>query len=115
MSTLSPKEFKLFVKTMAEEYKEIEHDYVKQEQEQEQELYDDLKRENQLLKKFVEKLTKENMQLYMKCKQYELDKQPIKEEFKKEESKEGCKEESKEESKELVKLDSAYFKKKLNL
>lgn len=107
MSTLSPKEFKLFVKTMAEEYKEIEPDYVKQEQEQEQELYDDLKRENQLLKKFVEKLTKENMQLYMKCKQYELDKQPIKEEFKKEESKEGCKEE--------VKLDSAYFKKKLNL
>jgi hypothetical protein len=105
MSTLSPKEFKLFVKTMAEEYKEIEPDYVKQEQEQE--LYDELKRENQLLKKSVEKLTKENMQLYMKCKQYELYEQTIKEEFKKKE----CKKESKEE----VKLDSAYFKKKLNL
>ena len=106
MSTLSPKEFRLFIKTMAEEYKEL--DCVEKEKEKEQEynyfkeLYDDLKRENQLLKKTVEKLTKENMQLHMKCKQHELDEQKNKEE---------CKEQVKEE----VKLDSAYFKKKLNL
>ena len=73
MSTLSPKEFRLYVKTMAEEYKETNQVVQK-----DKELYDDLKRENQLLKKSVEKLTKENMQLYMKCKQYELDEQKIK-------------------------------------
>lgn len=103
MSTLSPKEFRLFVKTMTEEYKET--NCIEQKQE-DKELYDDLKRENQLLKKSVEKLTKENMQLHMKCKQHELDKQK---------SKESKKKESKEEVKEVVKLDSAYFKKKLNL
>ena len=80
MSTLSPKEFRLFIKTMAEEYKEIEPDHVEQKQEQEnKDLYDDLKRENQLLKKSIAKLTKENMQLHMKCKQKELDEQKLKE------------------------------------
>ena len=80
MSTLSPKEFILFIKTMAEEYKEIEPDHVEQKQEQEnKDLYDDLKRENQLLKKSIAKLTKENMQLHMKCKQKELDEQKLKE------------------------------------
>ena len=96
MSTLSPKEFRLYVKAMAEEYKET--NYIVQE---DKDLYDDLKRENQLLKKSVEKLTKENMQLYIKCKHNELDKQKSKESKKEEEKK--------------VKLDSAYFKKKLNL
>ena len=100
MSALSPKEFRLFIKTITEEYKDS--DCVEQEDNYFKELYDDLKRENQLLKKSVEKLTKENMQLHMKCKQHELDEQKNKEE---------CKEQVKEE----VKLDSAYFKKKLNL
>ena len=77
MSTLSPKEFRLFIRTMAE----IEPDHVEQEQEDNyfKDLYDDLKRENQLLKKSIAKLTKENMQLHMKCKQKELDEQKLKE------------------------------------
>ena len=56
MSTLSPKEFRLFIRTMAE----IEPDHVEQEQEDNyfKDLYDDLKRENQLLKKSIAKLTK---------------------------------------------------------
>ena len=104
MSTLSPKEFRLFIRTMAEEYKEIEPNQVVQEDNYFKELYDDLKRENQLLKKSIEKLTKENMQLHLKCKQQELDEQKIKE---------GKKEVVNE--KEIVKLDSSYFRKKLNL
>jgi len=100
MSTLSPTEFRLFIKTMTEEYKEIEPDQVKQEDNYFKELYDELKRENQLLKKSVEKLSKENMQLHMKCKQHELDEQKTKEVVN---------------EKEEVKLNSAYFKKKLNL
>ena len=97
MSTLSPKEFRLYVKAMAEEYKET--NYIVQE---DKDLYDDLKRENQLLKKSIAKLTKENMQLHIKCKQRELDEQKLKEE-------------TKEETKEQIKLDSAYFRKRLNL
>ena len=42
------------------------------------------------------------MQLHIKCKQRELDEQKLKEE-------------TKEETKEQIKLDSAYFRKRLNL
>ena len=107
MSTLSPKEFRLFIKTMTEEYKDpdqVELDQVEQDQGDNyfKDLYDDLKRENQLLKKSIAKLTKENMQLHIKCKQRELDEQKLKEE-------------TKEETKEQIKLDSTYFRKRLNL
>ena len=117
MSALSPKEFRLFIKTITEEYKDS--DCVEQEDNYFKELYDDLKRENQLLKKSVEKLTKENMQLHFKYKQKELDEQKIKEVNQKEKVKEvvNQKEKVKEKEvvKEVVKIDSAYFRKRLNL
>ena len=96
MTTLSPKEFKLFVKTMSYEYEE--QDDVKQDTTELKEICEDVKRENELLKMVVAKLTKENLQLHMKCKQQEC-----------KECKEGKKD------KEQLKLDSIYFKKKLNL
>ncbi len=80
MTTLSPKEFKLFVK----EYEE--QDDVKQDTTELKDFCEDIKRENELLKMVIAKLTKENIQLHMKCKQ--------------------------QESKEQLKLNSHYFKKK---
>ena len=117
MSTLSPKEFRSFVRNMSEEYKEANefNDYEinnKYEDtdivEQDNELYEltdiveKLKKENGLLKKTIKNLTKENMQLYTKCKHYELNEKGN--DYKKE-----------KEPKELPKIDSAYFRKKLNL
>ena len=100
MTTLSPKEFKLFVKTMSSEYEEHSYDL--------KEVCEDIKRENELLKMVLAKLTKENTQLHMKCKQYEINEK--KQNTRKEREKEG-----KEGKEELIKLDSVYFRKKLNL
>ena len=74
MSTLSPKEFKLYIQKMSIKYAVGSNDKEQeqiQEQIQEQD-YEDLKRENESLKKLVIKLTRENTQLYMKYKQQEI-------------------------------------------
>ena len=72
MTTLSPKEFKLYIQKMSIKYAVGSNDKEQiQEQIQEQD-YEDLKRENESLKKLVIKLTRENTQLYMKYKQQEI-------------------------------------------
>ena len=102
MSALSPKEFRLFIKTITEEYKDS--DCVEQEDNYFKELYDDYKK--------LSIIDREN-------KQKELDEQKIKEVNQKEKVKEvvNQKEKVKEKEvvKEVVKIDSAYFRKRLNL
>jgi hypothetical protein len=114
MTTLTTQEFRMFVKNMSQEYasnlveRELYNDL--------NESYEEVKRENELLKKTITKLSKENMQLYMKCKQQELNEQKEKarvQEMVQERAPEKV--QNKDESKEIVKLDTAYFRKKLNL